>query len=165
MIIDSVSTRSTLPLRQLLTTVLLALGVVAGGLLTAPAAQAAAAEEYAAAAHRWTNHHRAQHGLTRLRTDACLQRYAARQATRMARQRRMFHQSLGVVLDGCGLALVAENVAVGYPTGRAVVNRGWMRSPGHRANILAAGHRVEAIAARRGGDGRWYVAQVLGRRL
>lgn len=157
--------RSALPLRRLLTTLLLIVAGGVGSLLTAPAAQATTASDYAAAAHRRTNVHRADRGLVRLRTDACLARAAARQAARMARQRRLSHQSLGIVLDDCGLALVAENVAVGYRSGRAVVDRGWMRSPGHRANILTAAHRIEAVAARRGSDGRWYAAQVLGRRL
>ncbi len=42
-----------------------------------------------------------------------------------------------------------ENVAYGYPTGRSVVNRGWMRSEGHRANILSPGFKLVAVAARR----------------
>lgn len=45
----------------------------------------------------------------------------------------MSHQELGPILDECGLSTVGENVAYGYPTGGAVVRRGWMRSAGHRA--------------------------------
>ncbi len=37
-----------------------------------------------------------------------------------------------------------------------------MHSDGHRANILNRGYRVMGIAARKGADGRWYVAQVFG---
>jgi uncharacterized protein YkwD len=59
---------------------------------------------------------------------------------------------------------VGENVAYGYPNGRSVVNDGWMRSPGHRANILNPDFRLMGIGARKGHDGRWYVAQVLGRK-
>ncbi len=63
----------------------------------------------------------------------------------------------------CRLSTAGENLAYGFPNGRATV-QGWMRSPGHRANILARGYRQMAIAARRGGDGLWYVSQVFGRR-
>ena len=59
---------------------------------------------------------------------------------------------------------VGENVAYGSPTGTSVVDDGWMNSEGHRANILNPDYTLEAIGARKGPDGRWYVAQVFGRR-
>ena len=40
----------------------------------------------------------------------------------------------------------------------------WMASPGHRANILNRGFRIVAVAARQSAGGRWYSAQVFGRR-
>ena len=76
----------------------------------------------------------------------------------------MYHQDLGPVMDGCGLSNAGENVAYGYPSGRAVVRRGWMHSEGHRANILSRDYRLVAVAARRDDGGTWYVAQVFGRR-
>ena len=39
-----------------------------------------------------------------------------------------------------------------------------MRSSGHRANILNKGFRLMGIGARKGANGRWYVAQVFGTR-
>ena len=45
-----------------------------------------------------------------------------------------------------------------------MVNDGWMNSEGHRANILNPSFRLMGIGARKGHDGRWYVAQVFGRR-
>lgn len=39
-----------------------------------------------------------------------------------------------------------------------------MTSGGHRANILSSSFTVMGIAARKGHDGRWYVAQVFGRK-
>jgi uncharacterized protein YkwD len=39
-----------------------------------------------------------------------------------------------------------------------------MKSEGHRRNILDRRFRLMAIAARKGDDDRWYVAQVFGRR-
>ena len=82
----------------------------------------------------------------------------------MAESGSMYHQDLGPVMDGCGLSTAGENVAYGYPSGRAVVRRGWMHSEGHRANILSRDYRLVAVAARRDAGGTWYVAQVFGRR-
>jgi uncharacterized protein YkwD len=61
----------------------------------------------------------------------------------------------------CNLVAAGENVAYGYPSGRAVV-RAWMHSPGHRANILSRTYRGMGLAARKS-DGVWYVAQVFGK--
>ena len=43
-----------------------------------------------------------------------------------------------------------------------MVNDGWMHSPGHRANILNPDYTLMGIGARKGHNGRWYVAQVFG---
>ncbi len=110
-----------------------------------------------------TNNKREAHDLVRLRSGKCVQRAAVRQARRMANQERMFHQDLGRVMDRCGLTSAGENVAFGYSTGRQVV-RAWMRSEGHRANILARSFRILGMAMRRSDDGRPYAAQVFGRR-
>ena len=45
-----------------------------------------------------------------------------------------------------------------------MVNDGWMNSEGHRANILNPSFRLMGIGARKGHNGRWYVAQVFGRK-
>jgi uncharacterized protein YkwD len=109
-----------------------------------------------------TNNRRADHGLTELRKADCVQRYAVRQAKRMAAQENMYHQQLGPILTECGLGAVGENVAYGFRTGRLVVNQGWMKSAGHRANILNPVYRLMGVGARKGDDGVWYVAQVFG---
>jgi uncharacterized protein YkwD len=82
----------------------------------------------------------------------------------MAQQEQMLHQDLGPVMEACGLRTAGENVAEGYPNGRSVVNDGWMGSEGHRANILNPDFRLLGIGARKGHDGRWYAAQVFGRK-
>jgi uncharacterized protein YkwD len=131
--------------------------------LLAPApAEAQGALRYQRQAHAVTNDKRDNHDLVRLRKRRCVQRFARRQARRMARQERMFHQDLGRVMNRCNLSRVGENVAYGYPTGRRVV-RAWMRSPGHRANILEPSYRTMGLAMRRDDDGTPYVAQVFGR--
>ena len=138
----------------------LALVVGAAGAVEAAPAPA----RYARAAHVATNANRAAEGLAPLRKTDCLRKFAVRQAKRMAQREQMFHQDLGPVMAACKLNTAGENVAYGYPTGRSVVNDGWMHSAGHRANILSRDFRIMAVGARKGHDGRWYVAQVFGRK-
>ena len=114
----------------------LAVGVTAAVALSAAPAPAAtpAGARYAASVQRIVNDVRADHDRAGLRRNACLQRFANRQANAMAEQRRLFHQDLGRVLRQCGLRAVAENVAVG-PRGPRSTVRTWMGSAGHRANM------------------------------
>ena len=120
--------------------------------------------QYQNQARAATNNKREAHDRVKLKRGKCVQRFARKQARRMANQGRMFHQDLGPILNQCNLSMVGENVAYGYPSGRSVVNQGWMNSDGHRANILNPSFRLMGIGARKGHDGRWYVAQVFGRR-
>ncbi len=144
---------------------ILAAAAVALAVLTPSVAEARTAEAvYQTSIHVVTNQARLQRDRVRLRTNACVQRFAVRQAKRMAAQERMFHQDLGPILTACGLSKVGENVAYGYATGLEVVRVGWMRSPGHRANILARDYRLLGSGARRSEDGTWYAAQVFGRK-
>jgi uncharacterized protein YkwD len=138
-----------------------------GGVLSAAPAEAAPADQrpaahqrYAKAAFKATNNRREAHDRRALRRNDCIQKWARRNAKRMARRQVMDHQQIGPIMRDCGRG-AGENIAYGYPTGRAVV-RAWMHSDGHRANILNRGYRVMGIAARRGNNGRWYVAQVFG---
>ena len=146
------------PPRAVLATVLLSIPLS----LTAAPAQALTVARYEDQARSVTNDKRADHDLRRLKKGACVQRFAERQAHRMARQERMYHQDLGVVMRRCNLSTTGENVAYGYPTGRAVV-RAWMRSEGHRRNILNPRFRLLGMAAARDDDGTVYSAQVFGR--
>lgn len=148
------------------------LAVLAAGLtpvaqgVAAPAPEAAVTAQgrYQSQAFAATNRQRARHDRVAFRHQDCVQRFAVRQARRMARQERMYHQDLGPILRQCGLSTVGENVAYGYPTGRSVVDDGWMRSEGHRENILNPRFRLLGIGARKSDDGQWYAAQVFGRR-
>ena len=127
---------------------------------TVPAQAATAASSYAQEAFATTNQQRVRHDRVRLRQSDCLQDFARMQAKRMASKQTIFHQDLQAILDQCHLNLVGENVAVGFTSGKAVVNQGWMKSPPHRANILERRYRRMAVVARKGADGRWYVSQV-----
>ena len=147
-------------MRRLAVLLVTALALAVGTAL--PPAQAAGPETaYARQAFAATNDARADAGLKALRKNRCLQKFAKAQAKLMAQHEEMFHQELGPILSRCGLSGVGENVAYGYASGRSVVDDGWMNSEGHRANILGS-YRLMAIGARKGHDGRWYVAQVFG---
>lgn len=151
-----------------LPTVLLA--AVLGGTVLAPAPVGAVqpadltAGRYQNQGFEATNRVRHHHERAGFRTQDCVQHFAERQASRMARQDRMFHQELRPVLSRCGLTSVGENVAYGYPNGRSVVNQGWMHSEGHRENILNRQFRLLGMGARQSADGTWYAAQVFGGR-
>lgn len=149
-------------LSHLLVLIALTVGAL---VLPAPANAATAAQQYASTAHKVTNKVRVNHDRKALRSHKCLKRAAVRQAKKMAGKENIFHQLLGPILDGCLLSYVGENVAYGYATGGAVVRKGWMKSPGHRKNILDKGFTRMGIAARKSDDGTWYVAQVFGKPL
>jgi uncharacterized protein YkwD len=128
----------------------------------ATSAPTAAETKYGNRVFSLVNNIRANHDRVKLKRNKCLQRFANRQAQRMANQRRLFHQDLGRIQNACGVGYVGENVAYHPGRPRAVV-RAWMNSPGHRANILLRKYRITGVAARRGG-GYWWVAQVFGRK-
>lgn len=146
---------------------ILALGaslVLTAGLAVVPAhAQAPTPEgTYQMQILQATNKQRVKHDRAKFKRQKCVQKYAVRQASRMARQERLYHQDLGPILRNCRLTSVGENVAYGYPNGRTVVNKGWMRSEGHRRNILNGDFRLLGTGARQSDDGTWYAAQVFG---
>ena len=144
---------------------LLAVALVAFVALTAAPAPAATPGEvkYGNKVINLVNNIRDNHNRVELRKTKCLQRFANRQAERMAKQRRLFHQQLGPIQRRCGVGYVGENVAVGTISAKQMV-RLWMNSSGHRANILLRKYRLTGVAARKAG-GQWWAAQVFGRKL
>lgn len=138
--------------------------LVIAALVAAPAPAATPAEvTYGNKTFGLVNKVRADHSLKTLKKQKCLQRFAVKQAVAMAKQRRMFHQDLYAVLEACNLGTAAENVAEGNVSPSRIV-QGWMNSPDHEANILRPTFRISGLAARKAG-GRWWVAQVFGRKL
>lgn len=107
-----------------------------------------------------TNRARHHHHVHRVKHGACVQHFAERHAREMARQHRMFHSDLGPVLLRCHMVFVGENVAYGYPSGRAAV-RAWMHSPDHRENMLDRRFYRLGTGARKSG-GVWYSVQLFG---
>lgn len=133
-------------------------------LVAAPAVAATPTQVYESKIMSATNVVRSNHDRPKLQGNACVKRFAVRQAKRMANQERMFHQKLGPVLRECGLTKAGENVAYGFPTGLAVVFQGWLLSPSHLANLLDREFRLLGAGARKSDSGVWYAAQVFGRR-
>ncbi len=96
----------------------------------------------------YTNAERNRYGLPPLEIDADLVRSARAHCAWMTRNRSLRHTRKAV----------AENIAMGQPSSREVV-RDWMRSSGHRANILNRSYRRIGIAAYRTEGGRIYWCQ------
>ncbi len=94
-----------------------------------------------------TNEARAKRGLAPLAADAALMNGARRQASWMARNRNLSH--------GQG---VTENIAMGQSSASEAV-ADWMRSDGHRANILGGSHSRIGVAMARTADGTVYWCQ------
>lgn len=115
-----------------------------------------------------TNQRRQARKKPALVSDPKLNQIALEHARNMAKQRKMAH-----VLDGKNLQnrltdarykfrAYAENVAYGYTSGKKVV-AGWMKSPGHRKNLLDesdAGYTHVGVAAVRRPGGRYFYCQV-----
>ncbi|QDP96431.1 CAP domain-containing protein [Microlunatus elymi] len=143
------------------TTVLMGATAVLGGPL-APAEAASMGHDYEQSVARLTNHERTKRGLVKLSWGSCLDRYAEAQATWMAKHQKLHHQDLHPILRACDLTWVGENIAVGYPT-PAAVTKAWMKSPGHRENILRKQYRRYGLGAYKDSHGRWWVSHVFGR--
>ena len=141
-------------------------GLLGGAALVAipltQSAQASPNQTYENSVFDNTNIQRHRYDRASLKGSKCLDTYAERQAKAMAQQRRIYHQNLRPILDACKLSTVGENVAYGYPNGKSAV-AAWMRSEGHRANILNSRFRLIAVGAYQDSRGSWYVAQVFGR--
>jgi uncharacterized protein YkwD len=112
---------------------------------------------------RKVNAARARHDLRPMRVSRCLTRkFAKPWARHMASTGKLVHQDLQPMFRRCpGFHSVGENIAYGYPTAAAVM-RGWMGSPGHRANILRPGFRRIGLGLARSGDGTPYWVQDFG---
>lgn len=95
-----------------------------------------------------TNVQREAHGLPPLAVDPDLVDSARSHADWMSRNTVLQHTSQPV----------GENIALGQTTTSEAVSD-WMRSPGHRANILSGRYRRMGASVRRGRDGRLYWCQ------
>ncbi|HUY32819.1 MAG TPA: CAP domain-containing protein [Pirellulales bacterium] len=95
-----------------------------------------------------TNAERRRYGLPSLAVDQHLVKSARAHAIWMTTRQTLTHTNQPV----------AENIAFGQESAAEAV-RSWMNSPGHRANILSAGHRRIGVAAFVARNGRIYWCQ------
>lgn len=131
-------------------------------MVTAPSAQAAVTASagttarYEARVIYQINLQRAKYRKGRLTAASCPDYYAERWAAYLARTRGFRHQSMYPILRGCRASRVAENLARGNVGAEKIV-AAWMRSPGHRANVLDGRlTRIGVAAVYR--NGAWTVA-------
>ncbi len=104
-------------------------------------------QRYQRKVFHWTNVARRRHDLPPLRRIPCLRRIAVRWAEHLAATGDFAHQNLNVIFRRCDRARSAgENIARGGMTPRQMV-RMWMRSDGHRANILNRGYTHLGVGA------------------
>ena len=120
---------------------------------------------------RYTNDARAREGLPPLNSSARLMEAARIHANQMAEAGRMEHTISGARyptmqsrLEAVGYTYwnAAENIAWNARSSAAVVD-GWMRSVGHRANILDTRLTEIGAAVARSAKGETYWIQVFGR--
>jgi uncharacterized protein YkwD len=78
--------------------------------------------------------------LSPLVADSRLARAAKVRASTMAASNRLSHAGWERTVRGDVDGTIGENIAYNYPTADAVT-RGWLASPGHRANIMHASFR------------------------
>jgi uncharacterized protein YkwD len=113
-----------------------------------------------------TNAERAKKELPALKVNALLVKAAEQHTKNMARQGRMDHELDGegpagrVRKAGYEFSRVGENIAWGMDAKEVV--RVWMKSEGHRANILSEHYSEIGIGVAKDGDGRPYYTQVFG---
>ncbi|CAB4932822.1 unannotated protein [freshwater metagenome] len=159
------------PVRRTRRPAAIALGVLTSGAVLAagaPAASAACAGANRTVASQGAtraevavrclvNERRAAAGLGPLAANARAATAAQRHTDDMVRRRYFDHTSPGgstmsdrVDRTGLRWSALGENIAVGQRTPAAVM-RGWMRSPGHRANIMKREFRVLGVGVARKG--------------
>ncbi|MFI5428262.1 CAP domain-containing protein [Aeromicrobium sp. UC242_57] len=110
-----------------------------------------------------TNTHRVNHDKVKVSARSCVDRWAEGQARWMADTGKLQHRAgrLRKILKACKLTGVSENIAYGYSSGTKTVDA-WMKSSGHRKNILASKMRYIGVGAVKDADGVWWSAQVFG---
>ena len=114
------------------------------------------------------NVQRTKAGCRALALDARLSRAAQAHSIDMAKRRYFSHTSLDgrtfaqrIRAQGYTGSIIGENIAAGYPTPKAVMDA-WMKSRGHRANILNCRYTAIGGGSAVGGPYRYYWTQDFG---
>jgi uncharacterized protein YkwD len=141
--------------RPLLPALLLALALATGLAAVPGTARAGAAADAAFA--RSTNRIRAAHGLRPLRTDPVLTRLARAHARNMAARQRLYHTDLSRSVRRW--VWLGQNVGyIGRGGSVEALQRAFMRSPPHRANLLYRGANRIGVGTWRDRRGTLWVA-------
>jgi len=115
-----------------------------------------------------TNKQRAAHGCKAVKVDARLMNAARGHSTFMARTGTFSHTGSGGSTFDRRIRAAhyahprSENIAYGYRSGVDVM-KGWMNSPGHRANILDCTATTVGVSVVFAGNGTPYITQDFGR--
>ncbi|MCW5890462.1 MAG: hypothetical protein KIT14_07910 [bacterium] len=109
------------------------------------------------------NVERAAAGVLPMRMDARLRAAAARRSRDLAASGVLSHDGWieAIRAAGYGGGALGENIASGYASADAVMS-GWMRSTGHRANVLRTYFRDLGVGCARDGRGRLWWVQAFG---
>jgi Uncharacterized protein with SCP/PR1 domains len=136
-----------------LSTALLSAGLLGGPLLAPAGAATTTSREAALLAS--IGQARAEHGLAPLRPNVRLMAHARRHSAAMAVRDRLFHTlNYGAV---CCWSAIGENIASAVTVVR--IDRAFMASPRHRANILDPRMRRVGVGVVESG-GRLWVTEV-----
>lgn len=115
-----------------------------------------------------TNQFRQQNGVSPTKWSDVLHRDAKAWSQEMADSGNFRHQSLNnPIVDVPGVSLRGENIAMHSAGGSdndpgAKCFNQWKNSPGHRKNMLTAGHQLSAVGVVQASDGAYYCTQVFG---
>lgn len=101
------------------------------------------------------NKEREYKGLKGLEVDETLCQYAQNHAEYMASKRNLVHSSMSKLQRESGAGYVGENIACGQETEEEVV-KSWMKSSGHKRNILNPQYKHIGFGLKKDRDGRIY---------
>lgn len=106
-----------------------------------------------------TNRKRAAHGVAKVRRAGCAGRWSRDWARHLDRTDRFEHSDLGGLLRACEATFASENIAmISDRVKPGAIIRMWMRSPGHRANLLSTRPSHIGLAIRWDASRRAWVA-------
>lgn len=111
------------------------------------------------------NHYRLLHGLPKLTMDKRIVKEARLHSQNMASHKIAFgHQQFFARVKRLKSQIkpfggAAENVAYNYKSASDVVN-GWLKSPGHKANIDGRRYRLTGIGVVKDAQGKLYFTQL-----
>jgi uncharacterized protein YkwD len=139
------------------------LGTTPASAATAPSSDAT----FEARIVKFTNDNRVKNGCAPVRTEAKLTTAARAHSVDMAKKNYFSHTGK----DGSTFLVrakrsgyttaISENIAWGYRTPEAVVTA-WMKSPGHKANIVNCKAKSVGVGLGKKADGTPYVTQIFG---